>query len=115
MRQDKLTKEDVGKCMYIENFGSDPFFTIGYVHQEFHQDSESDSSEFRGKYTHYISQERKFGKNAIWCYRSPDRGYTEATPEQKYWLDVCIAANKYIPEKEALKNYNLISEPQIFN
>jgi len=113
MEYNKLTEKDVGRCICVSD--STDFFMIGYVHPEFHVENDSDTTEFRGKFTYYISADKKFSKDAIWCYVASRRGYREATEKQKYWLDVCIAANKYIPEKEALKNYNLISEPQIFN
>lgn len=34
----------------------------------------------------------------------------EATNEEKHWLNSCISANKFIPRKKALKDFNVIPE-----
>ncbi len=50
------------------------------------------------------------GNNADKFYRQPDNNFTIsclklATPEEKHWLEVCIAANSFISYDEAMKKF----------
>lgn len=116
MKYDKLAEEDIGKYIYVYDLGS-KFFMIGIVSGP-HDVVESYNEDYRAKYSYCLESTKRFFKDSLWCYVSnyrEKRGWRDATPEEKYWLDMCIAANKFISKEKALEDYNLISEPQIFN
>lgn len=48
-----------------------------------------------------------FRKSAIWYYSDIDRTFKEATPEEKQWLNVCIAENKFVEKDYALRGYDM--------
>lgn len=54
----------------------------------------------RGQALHKIDSSSLFEKNRTWCYKSSYRNYRLATPEEIYWLDKCIKADKFISKNE---------------
>lgn len=91
METEKLIE---GQVYHIQT--SNNFWMIGRVSIGNNGDN---NGGLRGQALDKIDSVSCFEKNRDWCYKSSDRDYRLATPEEIYWLDQCIEAGKFIQKE----------------